>query len=53
MQLRTKEVIHTSPEHEQVDSWIVCNNAAKDLMEHMGMDPDIMQPQEKKIDLEI
>lgn len=28
-------------------------NAAKDLMEHMGMDPDIMQPQEKKIDLEI
>lgn len=28
-------------------------NAAKDLMEHMGMEPDIMQPQEKKIDLEI
>ena len=28
-------------------------NAAKDLMEHMGMHPDIMQPQEKKIDLEI
>ena len=23
------------------------------FMEHMGMDPDIMQPQEKKIDLEI
>ena len=28
-------------------------NAAKDLMEQMGMDPNIMQPQEKKIDLEI
>nr|DAK52261.1 MAG TPA: hypothetical protein [Caudoviricetes sp.] len=23
-------MIHTSPEHEQVDSWIDCNNA-KDL----------------------
>ena len=28
-------------------------NAAKDLMEHMGMDPNVMEPQEKKIDLEI
>jgi len=28
-------------------------NAAKDLMVHMGMDPEIMQPKETKIDLEI
>lgn len=28
-------------------------HAAKDLMVHMGMDPEIMQPKEKKIDLEI
>nr|DAG45466.1 MAG TPA: hypothetical protein [Caudoviricetes sp.]DAT79689.1 MAG TPA: hypothetical protein [Caudoviricetes sp.] len=35
LQLRTKEVIHISPEHEQVDSWIDYNNA-KDLTGNMS-----------------